>query len=248
MGYGRAVTRMRAHSRIARARDDPRPHPLALVGLIDHALGNAFGSLMSPDVGMSTLDLTIGFAAQEAGAADIISEARTLMLDEHSATGDVRVCDVSGTMIAVGVALFTTRHFPGGTSPAFEELGHYDAGARAGPFTHLLGLSGEPGRRELQAHNPAVIGWESGNKIHGGAIGALLMAACLDRAQIEGEIEAGKRLASLYVRYLRPASGIGLHSTSAVERLGRTASYFVANCSNEPGKHVATAHATFVSR
>ena len=247
-GAGRALTRVTPSERIARALDDPRPHPLALIGIVDHSFSYAISGVVGEDVGMSTLDLRIGFAARGPGEGDVRIETRTVMLDDHTATGQSHVTDGRGETLAIATALFTLGSFTGGAAPADAQVGVYDPASRGGPFTHLIGLGGEPGALRLEAGNATVIGWESGQTLHGGSIGALLMAACLDRAETEGDLAADKRLASLYVRYLRPAPGEDLHARSATDRKGRTTSYIAASCFNQPGKDVAAAHATFVLR
>ena len=244
-GGGRAVTRMKASSRTARSTNDPRPHPYALVGIVDDAFSQALASVLPGDVGMSTLDLRIAFAAAHPVEGDVTTEIHAMMLDPHAGEAEVLVQDADGRIIASGSALFNMGGFPGGDStPSFDRVGQFDPTPLAGPFTHMAGLEEEEGGIALREGNEALIGWESGAKLHGGAIGALLMAACEQRVAMDGD--NGKRLASLAIRYMRPGEQQRLHATARFERRGRGTSFVDAVAFHEAGRPVATAHATFV--
>ena len=246
-GNGHAFIRMKASPRTARSAADPRPDPAALIGLLDHSVGYALAGILDTGIGMSTFDMRFDFAHHQPVAGDIIGEASMVLMDKYSTSIQCAATDATGTTVANCTALFRLGGFPGDVAPDPKAMGNYNPDTRKGPFSNTLGLVREHGALSLQPNNMAVIGWESGMALHGGAIGALLMAACRNEADISGETASGKRLASLYLRFIRPGSGaLNLHASSSIERKGRAASFIVANCFHAQGKEVATAHATFV--
>lgn len=244
-GCGRAVTRMAASERVSQAPGDLHIDRLALVPLLDDAFSNAIASAVPLAVGMSTLDLTINFGGDEPPRGFVLADTRVVQLERSCATAISIARDETGRTVASGRALFSLDGFPGGKPPDFGRVGQYDPATASGPFRTLLGLSIEEDRVALPGGNPHIVGWETGNTLHGGATGSLLMAACQQVAATHGE--DGKMLLSFAVRYLRPAvADLPLLTDGEVERRGRAASFVTANCFNGTGRDVARASATFV--
>lgn len=245
-GGGHSVTRMAASPRIAISDSDQRIDPLALVGLLDDAFSNAIASVLPMDIGMSTLDLRVEFAHGAPPEGTVSAETHIALIGAQSASARVEARDDHG-LLATGTALFTLGGYPGGSLPDFDLAGNYDATGVTGPFTRLIGLDGMPGEEGLTGDSPNVIGWEAGKALHGGVVGAVLMASCQGRADAAGERAAGKHLGSLYIRYLRPGSAVlPLRSASQMDRQGRSASFVSARCFHEAGRDIAHAHAVFV--
>lgn len=244
-GAGRSITRMPPSPPTALSPQDARIDPLALVAMLDDAFSNALASLVPIEVGMSTLDLRMGFAHAGPPEGAVVAETHARMLDDHCATSDVLMRDQTGMVVATGTALFTVAGYPGGTLPDFSAIGHYDPSTSPSPYSTLIGLTQKDGEVALAGDSPHVVGWETSQALHGGVIGALLMEACRQRGQ---QGAPSQRLATLYIRYLRPGSATkALLSSTEIERQGRSASYVSARCFHEEGRTVATAHATFVA-
>ncbi|MCK9505193.1 MAG: thioesterase family protein [Porticoccaceae bacterium] len=246
-GGGHALTRMRANARNAVSASDPRIAPMALLGLIDHSAGFAMAGLIEPDTGLSTFDMRVDFAHQNPIAKEVLTETRIVLKDAYSFTFQSWTLDTEGATVAIGAGLFRLGSFPGSIAPG-QEL-RTDNGSHNGAncLTETLGLENSATGLSLKANQHSNIGWHLANAVHGGAIGALLMASCQQRAEMDGEIAAGKRLASLHIRYLRPARGLlPLLANSQIGRQGQAASYIEASCFHEQGKDIATAEATFV--
>lgn len=241
-GAGRATSRVEASGRIARATDDARPHPLALPGIADDVLSHAFGSVVLPDQGLSTLDLWLGLSGRDPDGSTIVATARVLSLAGMSGTATASVAD-DGGLLATATATFLIGHFPSGRDADPALIGRYDPAVRPGPFPSLLGLVGAPGAAALAAGNPAVIGWESGPSLHGGAIAALLMAACEGCHGLPDQ-----HLGSLAVRYLRPCIGSALRAEARLERAGRRASHVSAAAFLTDERIAASATAILVGR
>lgn len=245
-GAGRAVTRMSASPRIARSVDDPRPHPLTLVGMIDDAFAMSLSSLIASDTGMSTLDLRIAFSAQDPVAGEIVNEITALMLDDRAGQAEVKSYDATGHLVAVGTALFSVGSFPGGGVPETTDVGKYDPSGETAPFLDFMAFEGSAESPTLPGTHHGLLGWEAGRKLHGGAIGALLMAACEGRLAAEGDTD--KRIATLSVTYHRAAGQRPLFTQSEMLRRGRAASLVRAECWQDAGRIVASAQATVTAR
>ncbi|MGD9661578.1 MAG: PaaI family thioesterase [Porticoccaceae bacterium] len=246
-GGGHALTRMRATPSNAVSASDHRIAPMSLLGLIDHSAGFAVAGLIEPGVGLSTFDMRVDFAHQSPIAKEVLTETRIVLKDAYSFTFQSWTLDTEGGTVAVGAGLFRLGSFPGSLMPDHELPTSHNSHANAHCISETLGLENSASGLSLKANQNSNIGWHLANAVHGGAIGALLMASCQQRAEIDGEIAAGKRLASLHIRYLRPGRGLlPLQAASQIGRQGRAASYIEASCFHEEGKDVATAEATFV--
>ncbi|MGE4323278.1 MAG: hotdog domain-containing protein [Sphingobium sp.] len=245
-GRGRAVMRMAPSPRIAAGTDDARIDPLALVGMLDDSFSNAMATVLPLSIGISTLDLRMEFASAAPPTGAVTAETQVQLVGDTMITAHIMAHDEAGP-IATGTSMFTLGGYPGGSLPDFGKIGLYDPVQATGPFRALIGLERAGDDAVLPGGNPNVIGWEGGPALHGGVIGAVLMESCLLRAAAEGEIAAGKRLASLYLRYLRPGSALQtLRASSTVDRLGRSASFLSARCFHDDGRDVGHAHAIFV--
>jgi acyl-coenzyme A thioesterase PaaI-like protein len=245
-GSGRALMRMPPSARIAASDGDARIDPLALVGLLDDAFSNAMATVLPISTGISTLDLRMELNSSAPPTGTVTVETNVNLIGDHMITARAWARDENGP-VATGTSMFTLGGFPGGSLPDFDRIGKYDPASASGPFQTLIGLNISGEYVVLPGGNPNVIGWEGGPALHGGVIGATLMASCVTRAEVAGEIAAGKRLASLYIRYLRPGSALEtLRTSSRIDRQGRSASFLSANCFHEEGKDVARAHAVFV--
>ena len=240
-GGGRATVRMPPSARIALAAGGQAVDPLALVGLLDHGFADALSSAIPLDVGISTLELQVRFARSGPLSSALTLEAETFALDAGSATLSGVVRDEGGAAVAAGSALFRIGSFPTSAEPVPGEIGRYDPSAMPGPFARSLGLERGESALYLRGENPAAIGWEPSRILHGGATGALLMAACMDKAP------TGQRLASLTIRYLRPGqAALALEASVEEARIGRAASFLSVVCRQEGAREVAEAAAVLV--
>ncbi|WP_375394392.1 acyl-CoA thioesterase domain-containing protein [uncultured Sphingomonas sp.] len=241
-GGGRATTRVVPNARIARATNDPRPHPLVLPGIADDVLSHAFGCVVAPQQGLSTLDLWLGIDERDPDGSPIIATSQILSLAGTSGTASASIAD-GGGLLATATATFLIGQYPGGRGPDARLIGRYDATSSDGPLPSLLGLEGRPGTPAFASGNPAVIGWESGPSLHGGAIAALLMVACQGCGGLPDQ-----RLGSVAVRFLRPCIGSALRAEAQLDRAGRQASHVSALAFSDAPKPAAMATATFVRR
>ena len=240
---------MSANGRNARAKDDMSIDPLVIIGMLDHSVSYALAGIVDPDVGVATFDYRLDFADTETRiVGDIFAETKIIMMSPHSATVQGKVYDENDSLIATGTTLFRLGGFPGGVPPIPDLMGGFDPSLFLGPFQTLLGFKEQDNELFMTANNPATVGWESAGSIHGGAIGALLMAACQHREKIELEsADTRMRLASIHINFLRPANTKKpLYSVSKVKRLGRSGSFIEAECHQDPAKSVASAEATFI--
>jgi acyl-coenzyme A thioesterase PaaI-like protein len=237
---GVATTRLSPSPQVSQAAGDPRTHPWALIGMADHALSFAFATLIPPASGLSTLDLRLDFGAPPVGT--VTAEARVTRLAPHNGTAILSATDDSGEAVLGATALFNFRGFPGGGStPVRPDLPRFEID-HAGPFTELLGLHQEGGKTWLEGGLRRTVGFEGLPALHGGVIGALLAAAC-ETAAIG--LPAPMRLATLYVRFLRPGGLARLDAGASLVRAGRSAAFFTATCYHTETEPVAEAHATF---
>lgn len=245
-GSGCSISKMKANRRIAKDLEDPDLDPLAIMGLVDQGLSHPLQGLIGKEIGISTFDLRIGFLSGSSMGDELTLTAEAVMVGKTSATITGCVTNSSKEIVAVSTGLFRLGSFPGGAPANYDLLGDFDPQAMPGPMATSLGLSGAPESPQIAAGNRAVLGWESGNIVHGGAVAAVLMAACQGRVA-GGENSIGQQLESIDIRYLRPAMGSrDLFTESCFEREGRAASFVRATCFHEPGKPLATAIATFV--
>ena len=239
---GTAVTRLAPSPQTSRATDDPAIHPWALIGMADHALSYAFGSVMPPAGGLSTLDIRLDFGPPPVGA--VTGHARVTRLAPHNGTASFSATDETDAPVLTATALFNIRNFPGGSTihsrpdlPTFE-IDH------PGPFTALLGLHQEGPKVWLEGGHRRTVGFEGLPALHGGVIGALLAAAC--EAATHG-LKTRMPLATLSVRFLRPGGLTRLEARAELIRAGRSAAFVTASCFHKEPEPVADAHATFGS-
>lgn len=243
---GRSISRMKANRRIAKTLDDPRPDPLALMGFIDQGLSQSLQGLIAPGIGLSTFDLRIGLSSAALMGDKLTLTAETVMVGDASATVTGILTNSANDIVGVSTGLFRLGSYPGGAPADHNLAGTFDPQDMPGPMTRSLGLSGAANSPQINAGNRAVLGWESGNIVHGGVVAAALTAACQGRVA-EGKISNGQQLESIDIRYLRPAIGSrDLLTSSHFEREGNAASFVRATCFHGPDKPLATAIATFV--
>lgn len=242
-GGGKALVRMPCSSRIRARHMPPQVDRLALVGLLDQGLSDALCGGLPADVGISTIELQAQFPAVDKLEGDLILDAEILFLDNSCAGLRANVKAEDGSVVALGSALFRLGQFPTAAALLSDDVAGFDPSPLAGPLDELLGIEDHMDGLALRADNPAIIGWEAGKILHGGAVAALLMAGCEKMSQPE------QRLSSLTVQYLRPASGDRrLSCRATVLRSGRAASFLVAECAHDETGLVATASAVFTSR
>jgi acyl-coenzyme A thioesterase PaaI-like protein len=237
---GTAKTRLAPSPQTSRAEDNPAIHPWALIGMADHALSYAFGTLMPPSGGLSTLDIRLDFGPPPTGA--VTGNAKVTRLAPHNGTAIFTAIDETAAPVLGATALFNVRSFPGGSTtrdrpdaPNFE-IDH------PGPFPALLGLHQSNDQVWLEGGHRRTIGFEGLPALHGGVIGALLAAAC--EAATHG-LKNRMRLATLSVRFLRPGGLARLNARAELVRAGRSAAFFTALCYHTETEPVADAHATF---
>ncbi len=244
---GRSISRMKANRRIAKAPGDPNFDPLSLMGFVDQGLSESLKGLIGARIGISTFDLRIGLLSGSSMGDELTLTAEAAMVGKTSASVTGCVTNSSEEIVAVSTGLFRLGSYPGGAPADYNLGGDFDPQTMPGPMTNSLGLSGILDSPQIAAGNRAILGWESGNIVHGGAVAAALMAACQGRVA-GGEISIGQQLASIDIRYMRPAIGSRyLFTSSCFEREGRAASFVRSTCFHEPEKPLATAIATFVS-
>ncbi len=243
---GRSISRMKANRRIAKAPGNPNLDPLALMGFIDQGLSQSLQGLIAAEIGISTFDLRIGLSSASLMGNELTLTAEAVMVGKASATVTGSLTNSSNDIVGIATGLFRLGSFPGGAPADYNLIGEFDPQAMLGPMTASLGLSGQAESPQIAAGNQAVLGWESGNVVHGGAVAAALMAACQGRAA-GGESSISQQLESIDIRYLRPAIGSrDLLTSSCFEREGNAASFVRATCFHELEKPLATAIATFV--
>jgi acyl-coenzyme A thioesterase PaaI-like protein len=243
---GRSISRMKANRRIAKAPGNPNLDPLALMGFIDQGLSQSLKGLIAAEIGISTFDLRIGLLSGSSMGDELTLTAEAVMVGKTSATVTGSVTNSSKDIVGTATGLFRLGSFPGGAPADYNLIGDFSPQAMPGPMSTSLGLSGAPDSPQIAAGNRAVLGWESGNIVHGGAVAAALMSACQGRVA-GGESSIGQQLESIDIRYLRPAVGSrDLFTNSCFEREGKAASFVRASCFHEPEKPLATAIATFV--
>jgi acyl-coenzyme A thioesterase PaaI-like protein len=113
-----------------------------------------------------------------------------------------------------------------------------------GPFPAFIGLHSEGDCVWLEGAGRRTVGFEGLPALHGGVIGALLAAAC-EAAIARAGLAAGLRLATLHIRFLRPAGLARLDAAANVARAGRSAAFVSASCWHTLEEPVADAQATF---
>ena len=239
-GQGQAEVRMAPSPRLAPGPDDARIDPLVLVGLIDQGLSDALASVVPFGTGMSTLELQIQFCTVAPPRGEVCLMAETVHFGGTSAIIRGMVHDAAGALIATSSALFRVGQFPTPGRPDSSRSHTFDPAGLAGPCAALIGLERHGEDLALRADNPAILGWASGNILHGGAVGALLMAACTRVAP------ADQALTSLTIHYLRPSLGSRrLIAQAEPVRQGAAASFIAARCHQTDGRPTAQATAVF---
>lgn len=227
-----ATMRVRLLPRLAAAASDVID-PLVAPGLIDDCLSLAIGQVLPPVRGIATLDLWFR-TVRDPGAGDLVATARRIAIAGAVASSIVEVRDDEGVVMHGGGS-FVVGHYPSGTTGDPDRAGRYDPGALPGRFRAAIGLQPVENGFSL-AGSDAVIGWEAGPIIHGGAVAAALMAAAEKRAP------EGQRVSSMTVRYLRPAPHQGLIANARIDRAARRASH-LSVAARVQGRIVATATA-----
>lgn len=244
-GGGRTVVRIPASPLTATSATDARPHPLVLGGLTDQGLAHALATVIPDGAGMSTYDLLIRFAPGPMAEGPLIMDSRVKILTDRSGNVDGDVHDSSGRLVATASGLFRVGGYPGGAPPDYDRLRPLDPATLDGPFEQLIGLEDADEAPRLRAGNRAILGWESGNVVHGGATAALLMAACEAEARRDGEAR-DKWLSTILIRYLRPVLGAEpLLSEAGPDRRGRACSFISARVFHKDGPTLATAQASY---
>ena len=243
---GRSISRMKANRRIAETLGSPNLDRLALMGFIDQGLSQSLKGLIAAEIGISTFDLRVGLSSGTSMGHELTLTAEAVMIGKASATVTGNVTNASKDIVGTAAGLFRLGSFPGGAPADHNLVGDFNPQAMPGPMSTSLGLSGAPDSPQIAAGNQAILGWESGNIVHGGAVAAALMSACQGRVA-GGESSMDQKLESIDIRYLRPAIGSrDLFTHSYFEREGKAASFVRATCFHESEKPLATATATFV--
>jgi len=240
-GLGFARTTLPPAPQISTAEDNPAIHPLALIGMADHALSYAFTAAVPANAGLSTLDLRLEFGAAPRGA--VSAEAKLLHHTAQNGAASLTATDATGATILTASALFNFRAFPGGGGEMKRPDLPRFVNDHDGPFEPFLGLVRDAAGIHLLGGARRTVGFEGLPALHGGVIGAALAAACcaeIDRLELE------LRLATLTIRYLRPG-GLGrLDARASCVRAGRSAGFLDAVASHAQGETVAEAQAVFV--
>ena len=238
-GIGHARTRLAPAPPVQRTPHDAALHHLALIGMADQTLSYAFTAAIGADAGLSTIDLRVDFGAPPQGA--VMAQAQ---LQHHTAQNGLATLtaqDAAGQAVLAACALFNFRAFPGGGGMKRPDLPPF-VNDHAGPFADFLGLSQADGVTSMAGGVRRLVGFEGLPALHGGVIGALL-AACCDAAQ--SAVAPKLRLATLQVRYMRPAGLAPLFARATCVRAGRSAAFFNATCFHTEGVVVADAQANF---
>jgi len=240
-GEGFATTRLQPTNPTRFREANATLHPLALIGMADHAISYAFTAAIPPMAGMSTLDLRLDFGPAPVGA--VTAQARLLHLCAHNGVATLTAQDDAGQPTLAATALFNFRAFPGGSGEMKRPNLPRFANDHDGPFENFLGLHRETDGVFLAGGARRTVGFEGLPALHGGVIGAALAAAC--EAEIT-RLELPLRLATLSIRYLRPGGLARLDARATCIRAGRSAAFLNARAYHEEGEPVAEAQAVFV--
>ncbi len=221
-----------------------RIDPLVIPGLIDHSAGLAIYTHINRVIGISTFDLRIDLL-HETIVGKLLATTRVISNDGNSALILSHVEDAE-KLVAQGTGVFRLGSFPAGAGDTNSTT--FDLKNEQGPLRSLLNLTASEQPLCYPAENLAVIGWKGAHALHGGAIAALLVAACEQKSQSLDPQRKPQRLASLNINFVRPGlGGVSLYTETKIIRQGKAGSTLQSRCFHETDKTVAIAQATLVS-
>ena len=241
--------------------------PRALFTLFDHACGGAVHRLLGPSEPTATLDLRVDYLRAAPAATPVIVRCSGLARDQASVTvqgfaffgDDPHPFAVALGRFIVGSAPGRSHEGPDGFArpniASGQTLRAVEAQREAFEnFTQTLGLEavpGDPASADVQFPPLArLVGAPMLPALHGGAVGALLMAATdrqMGLAQEQIKREERQVLASVTVRYLRASRLALTRARPSIDKAGARATFASAVALQDDGTRLtATAQMIYL--
>ena len=208
--------------------------PLAGIGLMDDCLSLSIGKSVPADRGIATLDLWFCALRREI-KGECVARANYVGAVGDLATARIELRDARG-IVMHGGGNFLLGRFPSGEPGDPEHAGRFSPDGYRGPFRETIGLREAGPCKVSMVGSDAVIGWEAGPIVHGGAVAIALFEAAQRTAPDDQFVR------TISLRYLSPAAHRGVVACAQIDRPAKRACHLSASATVE-GKMVATATA-----